>query len=96
MSLVCVAKFSERNGLLSPGAFKVSVDRLIDYKKTKGQVFQFLTICRRVKIAWMLFSSLRKHMSYDRTPRLHQLLGDYLALTSDYQEALDQYTQALR
>jgi len=34
-------------------------------------------------------------MSYDRTPRLHQLLGDYLALTSDYQEALDQYTQAL-
>lgn len=36
MSLVCVAKFSERNGLLPPGAFKVSVDRLIDYKKTKG------------------------------------------------------------
>lgn len=38
---------------------------------------------------------LRKHMSHDRTPRLHQLLGDYLALTSDYQEALDHYTQAL-
>lgn len=38
---------------------------------------------------------LRKHMRYDRTPRLHQLLGDYLALTSDYQEALDHYTQAL-
>lgn len=38
---------------------------------------------------------LRKHMIYDRTPRLHQLLGDYLALTSDYQEALDHYTQAL-
>ncbi|XP_015747828.1 PREDICTED: anaphase-promoting complex subunit 7-like isoform X2 [Acropora digitifera] len=38
---------------------------------------------------------LRKHMMYDRTPRLHQLLGDYLALTSDYQEALDHYTQAL-
>lgn len=38
---------------------------------------------------------LRKHMNHDRTPRLHQLLGDYLALTSDYQEALDHYTQAL-
>lgn len=38
---------------------------------------------------------LRKHMSHDRTARLHQLLGDYLALTSDYQGALDQYTQAL-
>lgn len=38
---------------------------------------------------------LRKHMSYDRTPRLHQLLGDYLALTSDHQEALHHYTQAL-
>lgn len=35
-------------------------------------------------------------MMYDRTPRLHQLLGDYLALTSDYQEAFDHYTQALR
>lgn len=44
----------------------------------------------------ILFCSLRKHMRYDRTPRLHQLLGDYLALTSDYQEALDHYTQALR
>lgn len=38
---------------------------------------------------------LRKHMSHDRTARLHQLLGDYLALTNNYQEALDQYTQAL-
>ena len=35
-------------------------------------------------------------MSHDRTARLHQLLGDYLALTNNYQEALDQYTQALR
>ncbi|KAK3737533.1 hypothetical protein QZH41_010626, partial [Actinostola sp. cb2023] len=38
---------------------------------------------------------LRKHLINHRTARLHQLLGDYLAATNEYQEALDQYTKSL-
>ncbi|XP_031554004.1 anaphase-promoting complex subunit 7-like [Actinia tenebrosa] len=38
---------------------------------------------------------LRKHLINHRTARLHQLLGDYLVMTNEYQEALDQYTKSL-
>ena len=57
---------------------------------------EWLGLLVTLKVSIQEVFSLRKHMSHDRTPRLHQLLGDYLALTSDYQEALDHYTQALR
>ncbi|XP_032238300.2 anaphase-promoting complex subunit 7 [Nematostella vectensis] len=38
---------------------------------------------------------LKKHLINHRTARLHQLLGDFLATTNEYQEALDQYTKSL-
>ncbi|EDO41165.1 predicted protein [Nematostella vectensis] len=38
---------------------------------------------------------LKKHLINHRTARLHQLLGDFLATTNEYQDALDQYTKSL-
>ena len=79
-----------------------SVVCTLTHKATRKEKSFTNGFCKRHLFGWVpnqgfwLFSSLRKHMSHDRTARLHQLLGDYLALTNNYQEALDQYTQALR